>query len=183
MNNYPNKPTWLEKGKIADGVGTSGTNVRYGKLQDTTRASYIAVDPTNGGIASWLNGCNNLGQSRTKKLVMINLFEINNNRNDWSRTWKVYDSTTSKTLDVCNSQSLLSAKAETIGASPKFPTKLGPFKAHGISGCTYEGIVDKPGTLKCPGLQDATCIKDPQYNQHFACTFGGTVTPVVKCEW
>ena len=29
LNNYPNKPTWLEQGQIAGGVGVSGANVRY----------------------------------------------------------------------------------------------------------------------------------------------------------
>lgn len=63
FNDYPNLPTWLEQGEIAGGVGTSGACVRWAVLQDTGRASYVAVDPGTGAIAAWLNGCDSLGDS------------------------------------------------------------------------------------------------------------------------
>lgn len=58
-NQYPKKPTWLEGGEIAGGVGTSGANVKYGVLTSSGRADYIVVDPKEGSIAPWLNGCAN----------------------------------------------------------------------------------------------------------------------------
>ncbi|KAL2212798.1 hypothetical protein CC79DRAFT_1267941 [Sarocladium strictum] len=57
FNNYPNSPRWREDGEIAGGVGTAGSNIRWGKLTSTGRADYIAIDPYNGAIAPWLNGC------------------------------------------------------------------------------------------------------------------------------
>jgi hypothetical protein len=56
-NNYPNQPTWLEQGKIADGVGISGNCIRYARITRLSKTSYVAVDPNTGAIAAWLNGC------------------------------------------------------------------------------------------------------------------------------
>lgn len=61
FNNYPNKPTWLEQPEIAGGVGISGSSVRWAYLQDTGRASYVAMDPDTGALSAWLNGCPDRG--------------------------------------------------------------------------------------------------------------------------
>ncbi|KAK4183861.1 hypothetical protein QBC35DRAFT_525860 [Podospora australis] len=63
-NNYPppaGGKMWVDGGEVAGGVGTSGSCVRWATLQNTGRASYIAVNPTNGAIAAWLSGCDDLG--------------------------------------------------------------------------------------------------------------------------
>ncbi|KAJ6438913.1 Lipase 1 [Purpureocillium lavendulum] len=57
LNNYPNKPAWLAQGQIATGVGTSGSCVKWASLLHGNYSDYIAVDPTNGAIAAWLNLC------------------------------------------------------------------------------------------------------------------------------
>ncbi|KAL6864240.1 SGNH hydrolase-type esterase domain-containing protein [Trichoderma novae-zelandiae] len=57
LNNYPNKPTWLPQGKIADGAGTSGANVKWGELTGSGYPDYVAFDPVVGAFAAWLNGC------------------------------------------------------------------------------------------------------------------------------
>lgn len=60
---YPQLPAWRHIGVVKDGVGTSGANTRFAQLTGTTqqpgsgRADYVAVDPTTGVIAAWLNGC------------------------------------------------------------------------------------------------------------------------------
>ena len=58
-NEYPKKPTWREGGEIAEGVDTSGANIRYATLTSSGRADYVAIDPKEGSIAAWLNGCDN----------------------------------------------------------------------------------------------------------------------------
>jgi hypothetical protein len=65
-NNFPNNPTWVGGDEIASGVGTSGSTVRWAKLQHTGRASYLAVSPTTGAVSAWLNGCDNLGPAPTR---------------------------------------------------------------------------------------------------------------------
>lgn len=57
LNNYPNSPAWIPQGKIASGVGTSGSCVKWGSLLHGKYSDYIAVDPTNGAVAAWLNLC------------------------------------------------------------------------------------------------------------------------------
>ena len=52
---------WLPQGDEANSRGESGAFVRWAMLQDTGRAGYVAANPENGGIAAWLNGCDNLG--------------------------------------------------------------------------------------------------------------------------
>jgi hypothetical protein len=63
-NNYPNSPRWREGGNIAGGVGTAGSNIRWGKLTSTGRADYLAVEPYTGAVAAWLNGCIEKGEPR-----------------------------------------------------------------------------------------------------------------------
>jgi hypothetical protein len=57
-NNYPNSPRWIQGGEIiASGVGTAGSNIRWGKLTSTGRADYLAVEPSTGAAAAFPNGC------------------------------------------------------------------------------------------------------------------------------
>ncbi|KAF5019289.1 hypothetical protein F66182_8707 [Fusarium sp. NRRL 66182] len=56
-NNYNFYNRWIELGKSADGVGTSGANVRYARLQKHDQEDYLVVDPKTGAIGAWLNGC------------------------------------------------------------------------------------------------------------------------------
>lgn len=60
-NDYPKKPTWREGGEIAEGVDTSGANIKYAKLTTSGRADYVAIDPKEGSISAWPNGCSNPG--------------------------------------------------------------------------------------------------------------------------
>jgi hypothetical protein len=56
-NNYPDSQKWIYGGEIASGVGTAGSNIRWGKLTSTGRADYLAVEPFTGAVAAFLNGC------------------------------------------------------------------------------------------------------------------------------
>jgi hypothetical protein len=71
LNNCPNKPTWLPGQVVAGGVGTSGANVRFAGLQNTGRASYLAIDPSYGSLSAWHNGCTEIipsKQNNTRQL-------------------------------------------------------------------------------------------------------------------
>lgn len=57
LNNYPNQPPWLEFGQIADGVGTTGANVKWGELTRSGYPDYVAFNPADGSFAAWLNLC------------------------------------------------------------------------------------------------------------------------------
>ncbi|KAM0426176.1 hypothetical protein ACHAPT_008521 [Fusarium lateritium] len=57
INEYPNLPAWRDIGIIAEGVGTSGNNIRWATLQEGGRPDYIIVDPKTGALGAWLNGC------------------------------------------------------------------------------------------------------------------------------
>lgn len=58
-------------GEITGGVGTSGANIRYAKLQLTGRHDYVAVDPGTEAIGAWLNGCVNPDTSKKKHRVVF----------------------------------------------------------------------------------------------------------------
>ncbi|KAL2693476.1 hypothetical protein Neosp_000036 [[Neocosmospora] mangrovei] len=85
-NDYPNKPTWREAGEIADGVGTSGANVRYGTLSSTGRVDYIPLDRKTGAIAAWLNGCNDFDASEKKHKITIFQRNVHGNKRMWGIT-------------------------------------------------------------------------------------------------
>lgn len=57
LNNYPNQPPWLEFGQIADGVGTTGSNVKWAELTRSGYPDYVAFNPADGSFAAWLNLC------------------------------------------------------------------------------------------------------------------------------
>ncbi|KAH7006558.1 SGNH hydrolase-type esterase domain-containing protein [Fusarium venenatum] len=56
-NNYDFDERWVDGGRNSDGVGTSGANVRYAMLVNSSRAAYVVVDPKTGALGAWLNGC------------------------------------------------------------------------------------------------------------------------------
>ncbi|EQK99996.1 hypothetical protein OCS_04284 [Ophiocordyceps sinensis CO18] len=63
LNNHPNQPAWLPQGKVASGVGTSGSCIKWAKLLVNNYTDYVAVDATNGAIVAWLNRCDTIPSS------------------------------------------------------------------------------------------------------------------------
>ncbi|KAI3557278.1 hypothetical protein CABS03_11863 [Colletotrichum abscissum] len=159
LNNYPNQPTWLEQPEIAGGVGVSGSDVRYAILQNTGRASYVAVDRTNGAIAAWLNSCTQLGDHPRPNVVFIGLRETFT-ESVLARSWIIYESATGSTIDICDDEPKGAFAAATTSSNPKFPTNLGEFDVHGVEGCVYSGSQDEPGKMQCPGVSGIRCRQD-----------------------
>ncbi|KAF4511896.1 hypothetical protein G6O67_001097 [Ophiocordyceps sinensis] len=56
-------PAWLPQGKVASGVGTSGSCIKWAKLLVNNYTDYVAVDATNGAIVAWLNRCDTIPSS------------------------------------------------------------------------------------------------------------------------
>ncbi|CAM1510067.1 Fc.00g004020.m01.CDS01 [Cosmosporella sp. VM-42] len=50
LNQYPKQPAWHEVGEIAEGVGTSGNNMRFATLQLSGRPDYLAMDRKTGSL-------------------------------------------------------------------------------------------------------------------------------------
>ncbi|KAF4982276.1 hypothetical protein FZEAL_2062 [Fusarium zealandicum] len=65
------QPTWREAGEIAGGVGTSGANIRYGKLLSAGRADYVTIDTKTGAIGAWLNSCGDADKSEKKHRISV----------------------------------------------------------------------------------------------------------------
>ncbi|KAK1526716.1 hypothetical protein CPAR01_13244 [Colletotrichum paranaense] len=150
LNNYPNQPTWLEQPEIAGGVGVSGSDVRYAILQNTGRASYVAVDRTNGAIAAWLNSCTQLRDHPRPNFVFIGLRETFT-ESVLARSWIIYESATGSTIDICDDEPKGAFAAATTSSNPKFPTNLGEFDVHGVEGCVYSGSQDEPDSSVTTG--------------------------------
>ncbi|KAK2749084.1 hypothetical protein CKAH01_06581 [Colletotrichum kahawae] len=167
LNNYPNQPTWLEQPEIAGGVGASGASIRYAVLQNTGRASYVAVDRSDGAISAWLNGCKEHGPVQRPNLVLIVRFEYYG-QGRWNRNWNIFENTAGKTVDFCDTSP---KKSQKIGPhkwpvdTPEFPTKIEGFEVHGIKGCSYEGSKDAPGRLTCPGANGIRCSKGDEQDE------------------
>jgi hypothetical protein len=169
FNNYPNSPSWLPGGEIAGGVGVSGHTIKYATLQDTGRASYVAVNPVNGAIAAWLNGCQNLGPATNSNLVYIMLqSELQDITTKY--TYKVFAATTA-TFEICNANPVKSVDASSNQSidNPTLPTSIGAFNAHSLTGCTYSGPNDAAGTLTCDGGRTVACSIDPGWGQEADC--------------
>ncbi|KAK1497899.1 hypothetical protein CABS01_10877 [Colletotrichum abscissum] len=181
LNNYPNQPTWLEQPEIAGGVGVSGSDVRYAILQNTGRASYVAIDRTNGAIAAWLNSCTQLGDHPRPNVVFIGLRETFT-ESVLARSWIIYESATGSTIDICDDEPKGAFAAATTSSNPKFPTNLGEFDVHGVEGCVYSGSQDEPGKMQCPGVSGIRCRQDSQYDEVFHCGLSN-YKPRIRCTW
>jgi hypothetical protein len=169
-------------GEIAGGVGTSGQTIKYATMQKTGRASYIAVNPTNGAIAAWLNGCADLGATNGRNVVQIMLKQSIDGV-DTKYTWEVFDSTIAMPVELCNTTPLKTSDAGNADIDdPSFPPSIGTFTSHGNEGCKYTGSSTAPGTLSCPGKVDAVCEKDVNFGDEAQCG-DSTVAPVVMCRY
>ena len=177
LNMYPALPAWHAIGEIAGGVGTSGTNVRYGRLQAKERADYIAVDPSTGSIAAWLNGCDDPDKSSAKNIVTILRVGI---LEDTKGRWTAYplDSENAKYCTLTSS----TGNAE-VNLSVKFPTEITGITAHGHN-CSYHGKENVVGQLLCDGVSAIHCSEDT--SDTYKCTKYGVKMSFFKgiiCKW
>jgi hypothetical protein len=172
-NNYPNLPTWLPGIEIAGGVGTSGATVRYAKLQSTGRASYVAVNPTNGAIAAWLNGCDNLGAPNGRREVLI-MLEQRIGSNGQINKWKMFANYPEAPVNICNDNPLITTDAAnpSVITDPWYPPTLIGFAAFGHSTCVYSSDASSLGSMACQSsgqLPVIVCTKDPNYGETTQC--------------
>ncbi|KAL1957810.1 hypothetical protein VTO42DRAFT_5528 [Malbranchea cinnamomea] len=115
------------------------------------------------------------------KLVTFFLFQLYNGIN-WSRQWWALEERTDTLTDVCEISPVFTDDAVATPERPGYPPgPLGPFSAHGVDDCVYEGTKDAPGTLIC-GSSEFECIRDPQYGVLWDCGFGASMTVVVRCR-
>ncbi|CCT67685.1 uncharacterized protein FFUJ_14670 [Fusarium fujikuroi IMI 58289] len=182
-NDYPKKPTWREAGEIAGGVGTSGANIRYAKLQKTGRYDYVAVDPKTGAIAAWLNGCGDPDTSKKKHRITIARY--------LTTVWVIAEKPEDK--DFSSNTCFKTGKnGDTRGtpilnttADDKFPAALKSGdtmeKLYGHT-CFYEGSTERVGKLVCDGVSGIRCYKDENFGKTQKCRFG-SYTYALYCEW
>ncbi|KAF5619593.1 lipolytic G-D-S-L family [Fusarium tjaetaba] len=182
-NDYPKKPTWREAGEIAGGVGTSGANIRYAKLQKTGRYDYVAVDPKTGAIAAWLNGCGDPDTSKKKHRITIARY--------LKTVWVIAEKPVDK--DFSSDTCFKTGKGGDTRGTPilnttaddKFPAALKSGdtmeKLYGNT-CFYEGSTERVGKLVCDGVSGIRCYEDENFGKLQKCRFG-SYTYSLYCEW
>ncbi|KAM0360431.1 hypothetical protein ACHAP4_002508 [Fusarium culmorum] len=182
-NDYPKKPTWREAGEIAGGVGTSGANIRYAKLQKTGRYDYVAVDPKTGAIGAWLNGCDDPDTSKKKHRITIARY--------LPTVWLIMEKPVDK--DFSSKTCVKTGKGGDTRGTPildttaddKFPAALksgGTMEKLYGNTCFYEGSTDRVGKLICDGVSGIRCYKDENFGKLQKCRFG-SYTYALYCEW
>lgn len=188
-NNFPNQPGWLPMGEIAGGVGTGGQNVRYAILQHTGRASYVAVNPINGAIAAWLNGCLDLGPANGRALAEIILYRTLSAGAPlhFVYQWKVIAETPQASQELCEPTAAKNINADSIDpyALPiPFPPTINDIDLHGFTGCTYTDATSGPGIMSCPGRTAIQCTEDSRSNEPTDCGTNRPVfVPKVMCRF
>ncbi|KAK8013594.1 symbiotic chitinase [Apiospora marii] len=99
------------------------------------------------------------------------------------KSWVVY-TTKGGGLDVCKEANVAEFRTDQGDRTKGHPGGSSTFRAFGIDGCSYTGTESTVGTLVCPGVDQITCIKDPQLGEYFPCGQGdNAVSPNVRCYW
>jgi len=180
-NQYPDKPTWLEGGEIAGGVGTSGANIRYATLQNTGRADYVAIEPKTGAFAAWLGGCGLFNDSPKNHKISIG--------DGWlgpgfkQRTWfvKQHPQDGSEVDNFCAYDG--SQPIEDDVEAWEYPTAIWQIPKLFDHTCFYVGSGSRIGQLVCDGVSGARCYRDPEAGFGGSCDNDVTATRLIICEW
>jgi hypothetical protein len=105
--------------------------------------------------------------------------------------WVVFSLTithSTSTIDVFAANTLADNTATvTGGSSMGYPPVTLTFNAFGIDNCVYSGAsTTAVGSLACPGVNDITCERDPQFGEDLSREIfepGAVVYPDVRCYW
>jgi hypothetical protein len=180
-NDYPKKPTWREAGEIAGGVGTSGANVRYAKLQSTGRYDYVAVDPGTGAIGAWLNGCGDPDTSKKKHRITV-VRDVDDRNGRWNVLEKPVDEDWPSNYCFRSEDS---RGTQGLNSEPKdadFPFALVTIKRLYDHTCFYLGGAYRVGQLVCDGVSGIRCYEDKRHGKRQKCRTG-SYTHALYCEW
>nr|UMZ45332.1 hypothetical protein [Paramyrothecium sp.] len=184
-NSYPNTPMWRDGGEIASGVGASGSNVRYAKLQNTGRADYIVVDPATGALGAWLSSCQSPERPEKKYKV-----SIASGRKFASADTLVGDPvwivkaqpTDGSRIDFCEHDGV-QENTNTL-LRQRYPTAIWKInKLHGHN-CYFVGDVYRIGRLVCDGVTGIRCYQEEGSGVGRTCDDGLlSYSRLLECEW
>ncbi|KAL0929864.1 uncharacterized protein CTRU02_215073 [Colletotrichum truncatum] len=183
-NQYPTKPTWREGGEIAGGVGTSGANVRYAKLQGTGRADYVAVDPKTGALGAWLGGCRDPDTTAKKNRVSIGRGTRGAPGKDYEHVWvvKMHPEGEEDSGGFCKPDG--AQPYEFNDVDPRdWPTAIWKIPKLFGSQCFYVGGRDRIGQMVCDGVRGTRCFRDPRAGVGPGCDEAVSGTRLIICEW
>ncbi|KAJ3497498.1 hypothetical protein NLG97_g1847 [Lecanicillium saksenae] len=195
LNMYPAHPTWHSIGEVLPGTGTSGHNVRFAQLADKGehgREDYIAVDPSTGALAAWLNGCSALASpSRHYRMSFTYSFNPKNVGSGGSvsgGTWTAWENIgpDPDMPDYCHIKpAYVSEPGVEFGQTVP---EIGAFKIFGHK-CLYRGAQPGDGDsfigrLVCEGLTGIRCYVPKFQGKPAYCEETKLKHQVMlQCEW
>lgn len=183
-NQYPAQPTWREGGEIAGGVGTSGANVRYARLQVTGRADYVAVDPLTGALGAWLGACADPDTAAKKNRVSIGRGTRGPPGDDLEHVWlvKMHEEGEEDSGGFCDYDGAQAYEYDDVDPRD-WPTAIWQIPKLFGSQCFYVGGVDRIGRMVCDGVRGTRCFRDPQAGIGPGCGNELSGTRLIICEW
>lgn len=183
-NQYPSQPTWREGGEIAGGVGTSGANVKYARLQVTGRADYVAVDPLTGALGAWLGGCADADTTAKKNRVSIGRGTRGPPGDDLEHVWlvKMHEDGEEDSGGFCDYDGAQTYEYDDVDPRD-WPTAIWQIPKLFGSQCFYVGGVDRIGRMVCDGVRGTRCFRDPQAGIGPGCGNELSGTRLFICEW
>jgi hypothetical protein len=160
LNMYPQLPASKSIGEVAAGVGTSGANIRYSQLTRSELPDYIALDPNNGALAAWLNGCDNKDTSEKKYRISITHAVSRDSEKTWA-AWehKESDPGPIKYCQDYNTPSVVQV-IDDDNSNYLYPIFIDTSDAYS-SKCFYTGSHYEPGHLVCDGVGGIRCRRHP----------------------
>ncbi len=176
--NNPELPAWHNIGVVAEGVGTSGANVRVAQLMRSGRPDYIAVDPNTGALAAWLNGCDDKDTSTRENQV-----NIGHTYGTIDGFWAAWGEDDLGCDDIPDG--LEKDGGEWDERFDNFPSHIRPFKTHGTE-CFYIGSKAALGHLYCDGITGIRCRLHDKFKETKKCGEKKLLKSVyysATCEW
>lgn len=177
----------LDGGEIAGGVGTSGANIRYARLQNTGRADYVPVDPKTGAIAAWLGGCGELSTTEKNHKVSIARGELGGKGNlthAWILKQHPLDGSELKATDFCDFEGWQERPFSDTTPPPDYPIAIRDIPKLFDRQCFYGGNMNRIGQLVCDGVSGTRCYKDPLIRIGTVCgDVALSFTRELICKW
>lgn len=185
--------SWLNSIGDMSGIGTSPASSTTPPPSSSSTSSPQPTSSSSSSIASSTSTSSLTAvpppAEPTAQLILAYGSECDEGAISCDSDWLFYEPSVGSTYDVCDDVAQTTAPTDISLNNVPYPSGTFNlnFKVNGVSGCTYTGTSDAPGTLDCPDFTlPQECEEDSQDTDVISCYLDQgvlQVVPKVYCAW